>query len=92
MKEIKGFQQPDPKGKDMLRTEEGPWKIYQRGRGYRIGRKRWYGIQWFRKFEEGSYYKFKTNHLANAKITLKEINEQAYDKEWYKDSKWEVKK
>ncbi len=92
MKEIKGFQQFESKGKNMLRSEEGPWKIYQRGPSYRVGRKTWWGIKWLKDGPKGSLFPFRTDHLANAEVKLKAINEKAYDEEWYKDSKWETKK
>ena len=93
MKEIKGFQQPDPKGNDMFKSEEGPWKLYQRGPHYRIGRKGWWGVKWFKERSvRGSLFAYQTTHLPSARTKLTEINEEAYDKKWYKDNKWEVKK
>jgi len=91
MNEIKGFQQPEPKGNDMLRTQEGPWRLYKRGPSYRIGRKAWWGIKWLKRSVR-SLYTYQTTHLASARAKLQEINEEAYDKKWYKDNKWEVKK
>ena len=93
MIEIKGFQQPEPKGDKMLRSEEGPWKLYQRGSSYRIGRKVWWGIKWLKTHGlTGGLFSFQTDHLSDARNKLQEINEQAYDKKWYKNDKWEVKK
>lgn len=93
MKEIKGFQQPNPKGNDMLRSEEGPWKIYQRGPSYRVGMKSWWGIKWLTTCgAKGGFFAFQTNTLTHAQAKLVQVNEEAYDKKWYKDNKWEVKK
>lgn len=93
MKEIKGFQQPDPKGKDMLRTEEGPWKLYKRGPHYRIGKRPWWGgVKWLKdRNVRGGLFVFQTRHLPEAQTQLQKINEEEYDKKWYKDTKWEVK-
>ena len=93
MKEVKGFQKPDPKGKDMLRGEDGPWKLYQRGPSYRIGRKAWWGIKWFRTCGfHGSLFMFQTQSRDDAEGKLKEENKKLIDSNWYKMSKWEVKK
>lgn len=93
MKEIKGFQQPEPKGDKMLRSEEGPWKIYKRGPSYRIGKKGWWGVKWLKAADGwGGLFAFQTDHLPDAQTKLKKVNEEAYDKKWYKDSKWELKK
>ena len=93
MTEIKGFQQPEPEGKNMLRSEDGPWKLYQRGSSYRIGRKAWWGIRWLTaRGPKDGFFVFQTRTLTDARAKLQEINEQAYDKKWYKSDKWEVKK
>ena len=93
MRRIRGFQQPDSKGKDMLRSEKGPWELYQRGPSYRIGRKFWWGIKWFKDHgTRGTIFAFHTDSLAHAQAKLKRMNEEAYDKNWYKADKWEVKK
>jgi len=93
MKKIKGFQQPDPKGNDMLRSENGPWRLYQRGPSYRIGRKVWWGIKWLKdRSPRAGLFIFQTQHLPDARTELKTMNEEAYDKNWYKVNKWEVRK
>jgi len=94
MREIKGFKQPDPKGNDMLRSEEGPWKLYQRGPSYRIGRRPWWGgVKWLKdRSAKGSLFSFQTDSLPHARAKLVEINKEASDKNWYKADKWEVKK
>lgn len=97
MKEIKGFQQPDPKGNDMLKTAEGPWKIYKRGPSYRIGRKAWWGVKWLKergtKSGRWELFTYQTDQLGSARTELEKVNAQAYDKKWYKDDKWgEIKK
>ena len=91
MMEIKGFQQPEPEGKNMLRSEDGPWKLYQRGSSYRIGREVWWGIKWF-KDRSANLFAYRTTDLLDAQNKLKKMNEEAYDKKWYKNDKWEVKK
>jgi len=93
MREIKGFQKPDPKGKDMLRSEEGPWKLYQRGPSYRIGKQGLFGIKWLKdRSAKAGLFIFQTQHLPSARDKLKKMNEEEYDKNWYKTDKWEVKK
>lgn len=70
------------------------WKGYRRGNVYRLGRRRWYGIEWWKSGQidplHPSYFcpAFETKSLWKLEKLLVEVQKGVLLKQQYQKEKW----
>lgn len=68
--------------------ENGPWRVYKRGYVYRVGRRRWWGRQWYREMRRGDEWVFETPSADQAKGQAQENNRDFNKAEQYRRDRW----